>query len=182
MNLAEAIAEARRRGGFAPFVEGALTGEVDARASVRGLKREWKLPPWLKELGGKFSSLGANKQALGRAAIRGVSTMVGGMVGYRIGARYTQMVRGAVVGVAVGQALSEVLIGMVDTRAQKKALAKEKVVDAAPTRPAVLPPRTGPGSVFNAPVPPQPSASELPRLSQPRPVAVRSSNQGASVV
>jgi hypothetical protein len=109
MTLMEAIAEARRMGGTVPWREGKITGEVDARGNIRGVKREWKLPQWAKRLFSHELVKGHLGKATVRGAIRGGAVVLCGMAGYRLGSRSARMVQGAVIGVGVGELMGEVL-------------------------------------------------------------------------
>lgn len=170
MTLMEAIAEARRMGGTVPWREGKITGEVDARGNIRGVKREWKLPQWAKRLFSHELVKGHLGKATVRGAVRGGAVILGGMLGYRFGARSARMVQGAVIGVGVGELVGEILASLY--LAHERAERAEKTEDGARGARPAQPPRRGlPQPPAGRSLQPQPARPTVVARSGPTAIA-----------
>lgn len=170
LSLIEAIAEARRTGGFAPWREGKITGEVDANGAMRGVKREWLMPEWGKRLLSHKIVKGQLGKATVRGAVRGGAVILGGMLGYRFGARSARMVQGAVIGVGVGELVGEILASLY--LAHERAERAEKTEDGARGARPAQPPRRGlPQPPAGRSLQPQPARPTVVARSGPTAIA-----------
>lgn len=160
-SLIDAIAEARRMGGFVPWREGKITGEVDGSGAMRSVKREWLMPEWGKRLFSHRIVKGQLGKATVRGVVRGGAVILGGMLGYRLGARSARMVQGAVIGVGVGELVGEVLASLYI--AHEQAEKGEKAEDGAKGAPKAPAARRGL---------PQPTAGRSVQPQPARPVVV----------